>query len=93
MRNAGLYGRSLGLVLVAGALSWSHSLISVGVGLLAGGIVLDRKVWKPFGGAALHRLSMPFVLLYGLHLVSYFWTENLPQWWVEMRIKLPFLFL
>lgn len=93
MRNAGLYGRSLGLVLVGGALSWSHSLISVGVGLLAGSLLLDRKVWKPFGQVALQRLSVPFGLLYGLHLVSYFWTENLPQWWVEMRIKLPFLFL
>lgn len=93
MRNAGLYGRSLGLLLVAGGLSWSPSLISVGVGLLAGSLVFDRKAWRSFSKEGGYRLSLPFLLLYGLHFLSYFWTENLSQWWVEMRIKLPFLFL
>ncbi len=83
------YGRSLGLLLVAGGLSWSHSLISVGVAFLAASLLLDRKAWPSF----LHRLSLPFLLLYGLHALSYFWTENLGQWWVEMRIKLPLVFL
>nr|BAL57843.1 lipid A core--O-antigen ligase [uncultured Bacteroidetes bacterium] len=89
----GQYVRGLGFLLVAGGLAWSHSLISVGVGLLAVGVLADRRMWGLLGEGGLMRLHLPFVGLYVLHALSWFYTENAEQWWVEMRIKLPMLFL
>ncbi|MCX8112892.1 MAG: O-antigen ligase family protein [Bacteroidia bacterium] len=80
---------------VAIGLSFSHSLISIGVGGLLMSLVADRR-----GRATLRQtfcewggLYLPFLLLYGLHAVSWFYTTNKSQWLVEMRVKLPFLFL
>jgi len=82
---------TVSLFLIALGLPWSHSLVSIGVG----GVIALTLLWpdlrrnlfqlfqeEPF-------LTWPWVILYGLHLLSYLYTENCPQWWEEMRIKLP----
>lgn len=85
----------VGLGLIAVGLSWSHSLVSLGVGFVMGVCVLDRGYWlviaKAFREAPLALGSL--VGIYALHLLSWFYTENIPQWLVELRIKLPMLLL
>lgn len=85
--------RSLGIVLLATGLSWSHSLISIGVALTAIGALADRTQWPFLRSPSLLWLSLPLGLLYLLQGLSWFYTAEKAQWWVEMRIKLPFLFL
>lgn len=83
------------MLCIAGGLSFSHSLISIGVAGL-----LISSILSPAGRVALIQtyprwrwLYLPFLLLYVLHGVSWLYTENGAQWLVEMRVKLPFLFL
>jgi O-antigen ligase len=95
-------GYFVGLALVAVGLSFSHSLISIGVGVLGFlGLLLpftERSTgfsWKPLWGegSALRWMSLSFGFLYLLQALSWFYTEDKAQWFVEMRIKVPFLFL
>ncbi|MCS7153456.1 MAG: O-antigen ligase family protein [Bacteroidia bacterium] len=80
---------------VAVGLSLSPSLISIGVGGAALSALVDsslranlRKTFHAWRG-----LYLPFLLLYGLHAISWLYTTDKAQWLVEMRIKIPFLFL
>jgi hypothetical protein len=79
------------VLLIAIGLPWSHSLVSIGVGGLIGITLLRPELRKRL--LALFRqeplLTWPWAALYALHLVSFLYTENCPQWWEEMRIKLP----
>ena len=79
------------LLLIAVGLPWSHSLVSIGVGgVIALSLVesnLRQKLFELFRRERL--LTWSWVALYALHLISYLYTENCPQWWEEMRIKLP----
>ncbi len=79
------------LASVAIGLPWSHSLVSIGVGGTIGLALLSpdlrKNLLRLFREEPL--LSWSWVMIYGLHLVSYLYTENCPQWWEEMRIKLP----
>ncbi len=85
----------VGLASVALGLSWSHSLVSIGVGLLMGVGLVGRDYRRALG-ASFREAPVPLgalVGLYGLHLLSGFYTENIPQWLTELRIKLPLLLL
>ncbi len=79
------------LILIAAGLSWSHSLVSIGVGgviaLTLLGADLRKNLFQIYREEPF--LTWPWVVLYALHLISYIYTENCPQWWEEMRIKLP----
>lgn len=83
------------MLCIAGGLSFSHSLISIGVAALLIGTLLSASPRK----ALIHSypqwrwLYLPLLLLYVLHGISWVYTEDTKQWLVEMRIKLPFLFL
>lgn len=92
----------MGLALVAVGLAFSHSLISIGVGVLGFLWLLlpfterstgfsGKLLWGE--SPALRWMSLSFVFLYILHALSWFYTEDKAQWFVEMRIKVPFLFL
>lgn len=92
----------MGLALVAVGLAFSHSLISVGVGILGFLWLLLPFTERSTGFSgkllwgetpALRWMSLSFVFLYLLHALSWFYTEDKAQWLVEMRIKIPFLFL
>lgn len=87
--------RRAGMAAIAIGLGFSHSLISIGVGTLLAGILFHAAHRRNlFQTASQWRwLYLPFLLLYGLHGVSWFYTENADQWLVEMRVKLPFVFL
>ncbi len=79
------------LLLIAIGLPWSHSFVSIGVGGLIGITLLWPDLRKKLS-ALFHQeplLTWPWAALYALHLISYLYTENCPQWWEEMRIKLP----
>ncbi len=81
----------LGLLLIAGGLAWSHSLVSIGVGFtiaLAILIPTFRQELYTFY-RELSILSWPWVVIFGLHLLSYAYTENTAQWLKEIQIKLP----
>ncbi|MCS7161983.1 MAG: O-antigen ligase family protein [Bacteroidia bacterium] len=85
----------VGWASVAVGLPTSHSLISLGVGIIGllglaypyfrQQLCSTLKEWLP--------LASPFWLLYLLHGLSWIYTEDKAQWLVEMRIKLPMLFL
>ncbi|MCX7607179.1 MAG: O-antigen ligase family protein [Bacteroidia bacterium] len=95
MQARSFYLRWGGLFCIACGLSWSHSLISVGVGALGLGYILSwgsRPLLKAVERPILF-LTLPFILLYLLHALSWFYTEDTGQWWVEMRVKAPLLFL
>ncbi|MDW8015552.1 MAG: O-antigen ligase family protein [Bacteroidia bacterium] len=86
--------RLLSLLSIAIGLSISHSLISIGVGGLA-----LLPFFQPFRQKLRETflfwrlLYFPFALLYLLHGLSLIYTDDIHQWLIEMRIKVPFLFL
>lgn len=82
-----------GLVGVAVGLSTSPSLTSIAVALLGAYLVGTAFAAEPFSGRGAWLLSAPFVGLYLLQTLSWLYTEDTAQWFVEMRVKLPFLFL
>ncbi|MEN2993264.1 MAG: O-antigen ligase family protein [Bacteroidia bacterium] len=85
----------LGWASVAVGLAMSHTLISVGVGIV-GVLGLAHPPFRQRLGRTLKEwlpLAGPFWLLYLLHGLSWIYTEDKAQWLVEMRIKLPMLFL
>jgi len=79
------------LLLIAIGLPWSHSFVSIGVGGVLGITLLwpdlRKKLFDLFHQEPF--LTWPWIALYALHFLSYLYTENCPQWWEEMRIKLP----
>lgn len=79
------------LILIAIGLPWSHSLVSMGVGGVIGLTLLwpelRKNLFQTFREEPF--LTWPWVVLYALHFISHIYTENCPQWWEEMRIKLP----
>lgn len=82
-----------GLTGVAVGLSTSPSITSIGVALL-GAHLLGSAIQKPpLSSRGAWWLSGGFVGLYLLQGLSWFYTEDKAQWLVEMRVKIPFLFL
>ncbi|MCS7189205.1 MAG: O-antigen ligase family protein [Bacteroidia bacterium] len=86
--------RGAGLCMIAVGLAFSHSLISIGVGLLGVyGLLRFYIGEKEWGSRSVWLMSAVFICLYVLQAISWFYTADKSQWWVEMRVKLPFVFL
>ncbi|MDW8417413.1 MAG: O-antigen ligase family protein [Bacteroidia bacterium] len=85
----------IGMLCIAIGLSLSHSLISIGVGTLLIGFIGHPSVRLALRNSSLswRSLYLPFLFLYILHGLSWFYTTDKAQWVTEMRIKLPMLFL
>lgn len=85
----------IGMLSIAVGLSFSHSLISIGVGALALGVIASptcrQALWQTF--SQWRWLYLPLLALYAWQGISWLYTEDTAQWLVEMRIKLPMLFL
>ncbi|MEN3040827.1 MAG: O-antigen ligase family protein, partial [Bacteroidia bacterium] len=85
----------LAMLCIAIGLSLSHSLISIGVG----GLLIACLIHPTFRHQLRESfpkwrwLYFPLLGLYFLHAISWFYTSDRVQWLVEMRIKLPMLFL
>ncbi|MCS6790022.1 MAG: O-antigen ligase family protein [Bacteroidia bacterium] len=87
MRQLGAWGMGC----IAVGLGISPSLTSIGVALVA-----ISSLWHKESLASLRdtlHLHWPIATLYLLQALSWFYTEDNAQWWVEMRVKLPMLFL
>lgn len=82
-----------GLIGVATGLSTSPSITSIAVGLLGVHLVGTLLLSAGWAVRSAGLLSAPFIAIYLLQGISWFYTEDSAQWLVEMRVKLPFLFL
>lgn len=78
---------------IAMGISTSPSITSIAVALLGAYLVGSALASGSFSTRDAWLLSAPFVALYLLQGISWLYTEDRAQWLVEMRVKLPFLFL